>query len=40
MMDLTWVNLDRFPYGADHIGCKILVTSTNEDVLSNHIHTQ
>ncbi|KAK4259510.1 hypothetical protein QN277_005834 [Acacia crassicarpa] len=28
------------PYGADHKGCKVLLTSTSEDVLSNHIHTQ
>ncbi|XP_054776286.1 uncharacterized protein LOC129284826 [Prosopis cineraria] len=27
------------PYGANHTGCKILLTSTYEDVLSNHMHT-
>ncbi|KAI9127057.1 hypothetical protein K1719_001616 [Acacia pycnantha] len=28
------------PFGADHTGCKILLTSTTEDVLSNQMHTQ
>ncbi|XP_028755783.1 probable disease resistance protein At1g61300 [Neltuma alba] len=28
------------PYGIDHTGCEILITSTTEDVLSNHMHTQ
>ncbi|XP_028755761.1 probable disease resistance protein At5g47260 [Neltuma alba] len=28
------------PYGANHTGCKILLTSTAEDVLSHHMHTQ
>ncbi|KAK4259514.1 hypothetical protein QN277_005838 [Acacia crassicarpa] len=28
------------PYGADHTGCKVLLTSTSEDVLSTHMHTQ
>ncbi|XP_054790035.1 disease resistance protein SUMM2-like [Prosopis cineraria] len=27
------------PYGADHTGCKILLSSTSEDVLSNRMHT-
>ena len=28
------------PYGADHTGSKILLTSTSNDVLSNQMHTQ
>ncbi|XP_028783189.1 disease resistance protein RPS5-like [Neltuma alba] len=36
-LDLSKVGI---PYGPDYTGCKILLTSTTEDVLSNHMHTQ
>ncbi|MED6195818.1 hypothetical protein PIB30_041534 [Stylosanthes scabra] len=36
------VDLDKvgIPYGTYHTGCKLLLTSTNEDVLSNHMSAQ
>ncbi|KAK4259511.1 hypothetical protein QN277_005835 [Acacia crassicarpa] len=36
-LDLSKVGI---PYGSHHTGCKILLTSTTEDLLSNHMHTQ
>ncbi|XP_028755756.1 disease resistance protein RPS5-like [Neltuma alba] len=36
-VDLSKVGI---PYGADHTGCKLLLTSTTADVLSNQMHTQ
>ena len=36
-LDLDVVGI---PYGADHTGCKLLLTSASEEVLSNQMHAQ